>query len=101
MENLVLKMLKTISWGRGLLLMLLVMLLDVRSTMPEPSPHEEGCECEWCYPQVLIRSIEEFDRLFFPAMIEERRLANETPDEAAKRLVEEAIDNILQPDPTS
>lgn len=23
--------------------------------VPEPSPHEEGCVCEWCVRPILVR----------------------------------------------
>jgi hypothetical protein len=54
--------------------------------VPELSPHEEDCICEWCRP---IVSVKDFERRFFPRDVEERRLAKESPEEAGKRIAKE------------
>lgn len=58
--------------------------------MPEPPPHEEGCGCEWC--ERPMQSLEDFKERVFPHIVQQRRRENETPEQTARRLGEEAVE---------
>ncbi len=54
---------------------------------PEPSPHEEGCNCNWCCPKTM----DEFTARWLPKYHESKLRAQETPREAGKRVATEAL----------
>ena len=58
--------------------------------MPEPPPHEEGCDCEWC--ERPMQSVEDFKERIFPRLVAKQRREDETLEQAAERIGKEAVD---------